>query len=161
HPGVLPAGLHQRLSHRLGRHPRPAAGCQPPPLQLRAAPAHGGGLREPRMSLISVEDALQRLLAWAEQTPTDDPEAVPPAQADARVLAAPLLAGLDLPPRDKSAMDGYALRLADGQGGPLSVSQRILAGGAPQPLQPGTCARIFPGAPLPPGADCVEMQENT
>ena len=113
------------------------------------------------MSLISVEDALQRLLAWAEQTPIDDPEAVPLAQADGRVLAAPLLAGLDLPPWDNSAMDGYALRLADGQGEPLSVSQRILAGGAPQPLQPGTCARIFTGAPLPPGADCVEMQENT
>ena len=113
------------------------------------------------MSLISVEDALQRLLAWAEQTPIDDPEAVPLAQADGRVLAAPLLAGLDLPPWDNSAMDGYALRLADGQGEPLTVSQRVLAGGAPQPLQPGTCARIFTGAPLPDGADCVEMQENT
>ena len=113
------------------------------------------------MSLISVEDALQRLLAWAEQTPIGDPEAVPLAQADGRVLAAPLLAGLDLPPWDNSAMDGYALRLADWQGEPLTVSQRVLAGGAPQPLQPGTCARIFTGAPLPDGADCVEMQENT
>lgn len=113
------------------------------------------------MSLISVEDALQRLLAWAEQAPLDGQEAVPLAQADGRVLAAPLLAGLDLPPWDNSAMDGYALRLADGQGEPLPVSQRILAGSAPQPLKPGTCARIFTGAPLPPGADCVEMQENT
>lgn len=113
------------------------------------------------MSLISVEDALQRLLAWAEQAPLDGQETVPLAQADGRVLAAPLLAGLDLPPWDNSAMDGYALRLADGQGEPLPVSQRILAGSAPQPLKPGTCARIFTGAPLPPGADCVEMQENT
>src|SRR5699024_6797839 len=126
--GVLPAGLHQRLSHRLGRHPRATAGRQPPALQLRAAPAHGGGLRESRMSLISVEDALQRLLAWAEQAPLDGQETVPLAQADGRVLAAPLLAGLDLPPWDNSAMDGYALRLADGQGEPLPVSQRILAG---------------------------------
>jgi len=113
------------------------------------------------MSLISVEGALQRLLAWAEQAPLDGQETVPLAQADGRVLAAPLLAGLDLPPWDNSAMDGYALRLADGQGEPLPVSQRILAGSAPQPLKPGTCARIFTGAPLPPGADCVEMQENT
>jgi len=57
-------------------------------------------------------------------------------------------------------MDGNALRLADWQGEPLAVSQRIFAGHAPAPLQSGTCARIFTGAPLPEGADCVEMQEN-
>ncbi|KHL69843.1 molybdopterin molybdenumtransferase [Pseudomonas flexibilis] len=113
------------------------------------------------MSLLSVEEALRRLLVWAAQTPLDERESVPLEQADGRVLAAPLIAGLDLPPWDNSAMDGYALRLADGQGEPLPVSQRILAGSAPQPLKPGTCARIFTGAPLPPGADCVEMQENT
>jgi molybdopterin molybdotransferase len=57
-------------------------------------------------------------------------------------------------------MDGYALRVADWTGEPLPVSQRIFAGQAPLPLQPGTCARIFTGAPVPEGADCVEMQEN-
>jgi molybdopterin molybdotransferase len=57
-------------------------------------------------------------------------------------------------------MDGYALRLADWKGEPLAVSQRIFAGQAPQPLAAGTCARIFTGAPVPAGADCVEMQEN-
>src|SRR5690606_5149906 len=98
---------------------------------------------------------------WAGQQPIKACEVVPLEQADGRVLAAPLLAGLDLPPWDNSAMDGYALRLADWQGEPLPVSQRILAGDAPQALQPGTCARIFTGAPLPAGADCVEMQENT
>ena len=41
------------------------------------------------------------------------------------------------------------------------VSQKIFAGQAPEPLEPGTCARIFTGAPVPAGADCVEMQENT
>lgn len=57
-------------------------------------------------------------------------------------------------------MDGYALRLADWTGEPLVVGQKIFAGQAPEPLQPGTCARIFTGAPVPAGADCVEMQEN-
>ncbi|MDH4609353.1 gephyrin-like molybdotransferase Glp [Pseudomonas sp. BN102] len=110
--------------------------------------------------LMPVDDALARLLALAEAAPIEAIERVALAEADGRVLAAPLVAGLDLPPWDNSAMDGYALRLADWQGEPLSVSQRILAGSAPQPLQPGTCARIFTGAPLPEGADVVEMQEN-
>jgi molybdopterin molybdotransferase len=110
--------------------------------------------------LMPVEDALARLLALAEAAPVEAIERVALAEADGRVLAEPLVAGLDLPPWDNSAMDGYALRLADWQGEPLVVSQRILAGSAPQPLQPGTCARIFTGAPLPEGADVVEMQEN-
>ncbi|MDH4569526.1 molybdopterin molybdotransferase MoeA [Pseudomonas sp. BN414] len=110
--------------------------------------------------LMPVEDALARLLALAAAAPIDACETVRLADADGRVLAEPLVAGLDLPPWDNSAMDGYALRLADWQGEPLVVSQRILAGSAPEPLKPGTCARIFTGAPLPEGADLVEMQEN-
>jgi molybdopterin molybdotransferase len=57
-------------------------------------------------------------------------------------------------------MDGYALRVSDWTGEPLPVSQKIFAGKAPDPLEPGTCARIFTGAPVPAGADCVQMQEN-
>ncbi|MBB1520752.1 molybdopterin molybdotransferase MoeA [Aquipseudomonas guryensis] len=112
------------------------------------------------MSLLPVEEALARLLAQAAATPIGECESVPLADADGRVLAEALIADLDLPPWPNSAMDGYALRLADCTGEPLPVSQRILAGQAPAPLQPGTCARIFTGAPLPAGADCVEMQEN-
>ncbi|WP_188036468.1 gephyrin-like molybdotransferase Glp [Pseudomonas sp. EZ-C24] len=107
-----------------------------------------------------VEEALQRLLALAEAAPIKDTEWVALAGAEGRVLATELVAALDLPPWPNSAMDGYALRLADWHGEPLAVSQRIFAGHAPQPLQAGTCARIFTGAPLPEGADCVEMQEN-
>ncbi|WP_324734129.1 molybdopterin molybdotransferase MoeA [Pseudomonas paeninsulae] len=110
--------------------------------------------------LLPVEAALQRLLALAETMPVSANEQVALADADGRVLAEPLIAGLDLPPWANSAMDGYALRLADWTGEPLVVSQRILAGNAPQPLQTGSCARIFTGAPLPAGADTVEMQEN-
>lgn len=108
-----------------------------------------------------VEEALERLLALAEAAPIKDTEQVSLAEAEGRVLATELVATLDLPPWPNSAMDGYALRLADLQGEPLPVSQRIFAGHAPEPLQPGTCARIFTGAPMPAGADCVEMQENT
>ncbi|MDN4145218.1 molybdopterin molybdotransferase MoeA [Pseudomonas solani] len=107
-----------------------------------------------------VEDALARLLKLAGEAAIREQEEVALADADGRVLAEPLVAGLDLPPWDNSAMDGYALRLADWSGEPLVVSQRIQAGSAPGPLQPGTCARIFTGAPLPEGADTVEMQEN-
>jgi len=107
-----------------------------------------------------VEEALQRLLTLAEAAPIKDTEWVALADAEGRVLATELVAALDLPPWPNSAMDGYALRLADWHGEPLAVSQRIFAGHAPQPLQAGSCARIFTGAPLPEGADCVEMQEN-
>ena len=107
-----------------------------------------------------LEEALERLLALAEAAPITTTERVVLGAAEGRVLACNLLAGLDLPPWPNSAMDGYALRLADWQGEPLAVTQRIFAGHAPEPLQPGTCARIFTGAPLPEGADCVEMQEN-
>lgn len=112
------------------------------------------------MSLIPLEEALERLLALAEQAEALPCEDLPLEQADRRVLAVDLVASLDLPPWPNSAMDGYALRHADWRGEPLPVSQRILAGQAPEPLQPGTCARIFTGAPMPEGADTVEMQEN-
>ncbi len=59
-------------------------------------------------------------------------------------------------------MDGYALNSTDVvEGARLSVSQRIPAGAAPLPLEPGTAARIFTGSEIPPGADTVVMQENT
>ncbi|UZE26458.1 molybdopterin molybdotransferase MoeA [Pseudomonas sp. B21-056] len=109
---------------------------------------------------MAVEVALEQLLAMAAATPIAQREHLPLAAAQGRVLAEDLVSTLDLPPWPNSAMDGYALRLADGKGEPLVVSQRIFAGQAPQPLAVGTCARIFTGAPVPAGADCVEMQEN-
>ena len=111
-------------------------------------------------SLMPVEEALARLLEMAEATRIVERERLPLAQVQGRVLAEDLLSTLDLPPWPNSAMDGYALRLADWTGEPLVVSQKVFAGQAPDPLQPGTCARIFTGAPVPAGADCVEMQEN-
>ena len=110
--------------------------------------------------LMPVEVALARLLALAEAAPIRDAESVLLAASAGRVLAHDLISSLDLPPWPNSAMDGYALNVADWSGEPLAVSQRIFAGAAPEPLAPGTCARIFTGAPVPEGADCVEMQEN-
>jgi molybdopterin molybdotransferase len=113
------------------------------------------------MSLLPIEEALARLLQMADADAITETERVSLAEAEGRVLALPVIAGLDLPPWSNSAMDGYALRFEDLQGEPLPVSQRIFAGQSPEPLKPGTCARIFTGAPMPEGADTVEMQENT
>jgi molybdopterin molybdotransferase len=112
-------------------------------------------------ALMAVEVALERLLEMAASTPIAQHERVSLAEAQGRVLAEDLVSTLDLPPWPNSAMDGYALRLADWDGEtPLVISQRIFAGQSPDPLAAGTCARIFTGAPIPMGADCVEMQEN-
>ncbi|SMQ24632.1 molybdopterin molybdotransferase [Pseudomonas helmanticensis] len=113
-----------------------------------------------RSPLMPVEDALEQLLAMADAQRLADSEVLPLEDARGRVLASDLVATLDLPPWPNSAMDGYALNLADLDQQPLTVSQRVYAGAAPQALLPGTCARIFTGAPVPQGANCVEMQEN-
>jgi hypothetical protein len=102
--------------------------------------------------MLTVDQARDWLLQRAQPVRTS--ETLPLLQALGRILAEPVLAGVDVPPQDNSAMDGYALRCADGSG-PLPVSQRIPAGTQPQPLQAGTAARIFTGAPIPAGADAV------
>ncbi len=107
-----------------------------------------------------VEAALARLLEMAEASPIVEHEHLPLAQVQGRVLSEDLFSTLDLPPWPNSAMDGYALNLGQWNGQSLPVSQKVFAGQSPQPLQFGTCARIFTGAPVPAGADCVEMQEN-
>ena len=107
-----------------------------------------------------LDDALAELLAQA--VPWSDTEAVSTFDADGRVLAQDCISALHVPPQDNSAMDGYALRCADvtAPGVVLPVSQRIAAGSAGQPLQPGEAARIFTGAPVPQGADTIVMQED-
>ncbi|WP_456299834.1 molybdopterin molybdotransferase MoeA [Paraburkholderia bannensis] len=111
--------------------------------------------------MISTADALATLLAAAQ--PLAQTETLSTFDALNRVLAAEVVSPLDVPPMNTSAMDGYAVRVADlAQGSRrLPVSQRIPAGHAPQPLAAGTAARIFTGASVPPGADAVVMQEQT
>ncbi|MFN5047056.1 gephyrin-like molybdotransferase Glp [Roseateles sp.] len=111
----------------------------------------------PRLPLQSLDEALARLLSAV--APLGRVERVSTFDALGRVLAAEVVSTLDVPPADNTAMDGYALRVADAGAGVLPISQRVPAGSVPQPLQPGTAARIFTGAPIPPGADCVVMQE--
>src|SRR6185503_11248795 len=82
----------------------------------------------------------------------------PTLEATGRVLARAQRSTLDVPPMDNSAMDGYAVRAADGPR--LKVAQKIMAGSVGKPLEPGTAARIFTGAPVPPGADAIVMQEH-
>ncbi|MDI5891975.1 gephyrin-like molybdotransferase Glp [Halomonas rhizosphaerae] len=106
--------------------------------------------------LQSVEAALAALLRDVATTP---PEPLPCDEAAGRVLAEAIEARLDVPAFDNSAMDGYALHHRDA-GKRLAVSQRIAAGSPATPLAPGTCARIFTGGEIPPGADCVVMQER-
>lgn len=110
--------------------------------------------------MLSTQEALDAVLAAAR--PLDRSETVDTLAANGRVLAADVIATLDVPPMDTSAMDGYAVRVADLPGGEtvLPVSQRIPAGHAPEPLAGGTAARIFTGAPVPQGADAVVMQEQ-
>lgn len=110
--------------------------------------------------MISVAEAEARILAAATATPA---ETVALAEAHGRVLAAPLVARRTHPPRDVSAMDGYALRAADAAqpGATLPLAFRIQAGETPPPLLPGAAARIFTGAALPEGADSIVIQENT
>ena len=127
---------------------------------------------------------MARLLSSVNPPPATDAENLSTFDTLGRVLAVDVRSGLDVPPGDNTAMDGYALRCADlvVAGGarlplvplvpglpflpflPLSpflpISQRIPAGTVPAPLVPGTAARIFTGAQIPLGADAVVMQEH-
>lgn len=113
------------------------------------------------MSLLNVDTALQILLEQARAEASLGIQELALDAAQGFVLAEPLLAQFAMPPWPNSSMDGYAVRSAEiTPGQALRVSQKIFAGQSPAPLAPGTCARIFTGAPMPEGADAVEMQEN-
>ena len=112
--------------------------------------------------LLSVE-AAEALIA-SRIPPLGGEESLPLLAALGRVLARDLRAPGPLPPFFNAAVDGYAFRHADlatGERSFLGHGGRVAAGhGAGQALRPGTAARIFTGAPMPPGADTVVMQED-
>lgn len=117
-------------------------------------------MTSPRLPLRPLDEALAELLGYA--APLARHETVSTFEADGRVLMHDLRSALQVPPQDNSAMDGYAVRQAEvASAGAFAVSQRIPAGSPAQPLQPGTVARIFTGAPVPEGADAIVMQEDT
>ena len=109
--------------------------------------------------MLSFEEALSQLLTGAK--PVTESQMVATLASRGRVLAVDQNSAIDVPPLDNSAMDGYAVRCADvpEAGVKLPVSQRIPAGSMGDVLAAGSAARIFTGAPLPPGADAVVMQE--
>ena len=103
--------------------------------------------------MLSLDEAYRRLIARAHLT---DGEPAALADAVGRVLVEPkVIAAVDVPPFDNSAMDGFAMRAGDAPG-PLRVIGEVAAGAAELPMvEAGTAARIMTGAPLPPGADAV------
>lgn len=120
-----------------------------------------------RSPLKPLDEALAELLGFA--VCLDGIESVSTFEADGRVLAQDLVAALQVPAQDNSAMDGYAVRCADvvqmmreSSSGlaELQVSQRIAAGSSGAALAPVSAARIFTGAPIPLNADAVVMQED-
>lgn len=122
----------------------------PPPTTTRTA----------RPPMKPLDEALAELLARA--LPLPGFETVSTFEGDGRVLAQDLVSSLDVPAHDNSSMDGYAVRCSDwaSAASVLQVSQRIAAGSSGQALAPASVARIFTGAPIPPGADAVVMQEE-
>ena len=116
--------------------------------------------KPPRSPLLPLDTALAQLLAALDNRPLST-EMCSTLLADGRTLAQDVVSALEVPPHDNSSMDGYALRCADvAPERTLPVSQRIPAGSQGGPLQAGTVARIFTGAPIPQGADAVVMQED-
>ena len=108
-------------------------------------------------SLTDLADALQLILADARLLA--DSENCSLGAGLGRVLAADIHSEVAVPHDDNSAMDGYALRAGESAQS-LNITQRIPAGSTGSEVTPGTAARIFTGAPIPPGADAVAMQEN-
>ena len=107
----------------------------------------------------SLDQALDQILSAAR--PVLEVEQIDTLDCVGRVLAAPICSAIDVPPRDNSMMDGYAVSRLDvmASGAKLKVAQRIAAGSIGHALERGTAARIFTGAPVPAGVDAVVMQE--
>src|SRR5450432_3020971 len=116
----------------------------------------------PRPAMIALDEAVERILARVQPPTPEAAEELSTFDALGRVLAADVRSLIEVPPADNSAMDGYALRVADvpAAGTVLPISQRIPAGFVGAPLEAKTLARIFTGAQVPAGADAIAMQEH-
>ncbi|WP_237385324.1 molybdopterin molybdotransferase MoeA [Xenorhabdus sp. Sc-CR9] len=110
--------------------------------------------------LISLEQALEKLLA--QTVPLTSTETINLTESTGRITATDIISPINVPPFDNSAMDGYAIRLADfNENQTLPVAGKALAGVPFQGEWPtGSCIRIMTGAPMPSGADAVVMQEQ-
>ena len=115
--------------------------------------------------IISVEEALEKIL---QEIDTLEAVIVPLMESLGQVLAEDVKSGINVPPLDNSAMDGYAVQSTDtgeaGEKSPvvLRVIGTVMAGSiSRQEVVPGTAIRIMTGAPVPRGADAVVQFENT
>ncbi len=111
--------------------------------------------------MLDFDDARAKLLG-AARAPSRT-ESLPLLHASGLILARPVISPINVPGFDNSAMDGYALAIEDFSALPHSypVTQRIAAGQTGTVLGSGTAARIFTGAPVPPGSHAVVPQEHT
>src|SRR5438093_365423 len=114
--------------------------------------------------MLEIQEARNRILTVIRPL---NSETVSVTAAYGRVLAGPVVAPMDLPGFDNSAMDGFALRSGEvAQASPSCPVKLRLCGTAPAgelfpgTVEPGTCVRIFTGSPMPQGADAVVMQED-
>jgi len=120
----------------------------------------------PFQSTISIDEA-RRLIDEAVR-PIERVERVGLLDARGRVLAAPAVAGVDVPPFSRAAMDGYAVVASDLAGASaeapvgLTCIERVFTGQMPtRAVTRGTCSEVATGAPMPDGADAVVMVEET
>ena len=111
--------------------------------------------------MLPVDEARAQVLATVVPMPS---ERVALVEGLGRVLADDVVATVDVPPWDNSAMDGYAVIAADtsDDGVTLPLLEVIHAGGAPTcAVTPGTASAVMTGAPMPPGADAVVIVEDS
>src|SRR6185503_16993727 len=136
----------------------------PPTLRGRSKPAFRFFKHKPHRytsPMISVAEAIQIV---RQQTHTLPVEQVSLPHALGRYLAQDIVADSDLPPFDRSQMDGYAIRAVDAQQVPAKlkiVGESAAGRGWHREIKQGEAVRIMTGAPVPPGADTVQQVELT
>src|SRR3954470_24450432 len=132
------------------------------------SPARDGIAQDQFLTVLSRDEALRRFEAALDPKPVGT-ETVALADALGRVLSADLASPIDLPPFDRSLMDGFAVRASDLAGAAESApvvlrlnGEIIACGVAPAiTVAPGTATPIATGGPIPRGADAVVMVEHT
>lgn len=114
-------------------------------------------------AMISVNDAVARMLEQIDEKPADTYEKVALKQALDRICSEDVTSPIDVPGHDNSAMDGYAVNASNLKVGDTLTVAGVSAAGHPYNKAPneGECVRIMTGATIPTGLDAVVMQENT
>jgi molybdopterin molybdotransferase len=136
-----------------------AQGAQAPRRRAGLHPARAVDVADRRVALLEIGEAWERIAAVVAPLPVEE---VPLAEAAGRIVAEDARSAVDLPPFDRSAMDGFAVRAADTDPPvALTLAGEIAAGAvADAPLAPGTALGITTGAALPDGADAILRVEN-